>query len=131
MKKIINKTAALFFLYIVSCWPLIARYYYSPLMAWCVDMRVCMIINYVLAITLVSIFFSMMALVLKSYRTALVIMIIPFFVQAVVVCSSLLIFMFHRELTAAMAIGKLRLAGDAILGILKAPVDWIKQLFYR
>jgi hypothetical protein len=73
----------------------------------------------------------MMALVLKSYRTALVIMIIPFFVQAVVVCSSLLIFMFHRELTAAMAIGKLRLAGDAILGILKAPVNWIKQLFYR
>jgi len=131
MKKSVCNIAGLFCLYTLSCWPLVARYYYPLLIVWCTDMRVCMIINYVLAVTVVSIFFSMVAMVLKYYRIAWAIMIIPFFVQAVVVCSSLLVFLFHRELTAAMAVGRLRAAGDTIWFILKTPVDWVKQLFSR
>lgn len=129
MRKNVNVVAGLFFLYVIACWPLLVRYCYSPFILWCVnDARVCMIVSYLMAVTLICTFFSMMAMVLKCYRVAFFIALIPIFVESVLLCSILLVFLFHRELTAALAMSKLRAAGHAIISVIKAPYTLLKYL---
>lgn len=130
MKKNINVVAGLLFLQTISCWPLLVRYH-TEFACWCVDLRICTIFDTVMAITAICILASLLAMVFKAYKTALGIMIIPFFVQAVVACSAAFVVIFHRELTAAMAMGKLKTAGITIVEFLKAPVYWCKKLIGR
>ncbi len=127
MDKNINVVAALLFLQTVSCWPLIVRYH-TDFFLWCADFRICTIFDTVMAITAVCILLSLLAMVFKVRKIAFGIMIIPFFVQAVVICSAALVFIFHRELTAALAMGRLRLVGNALANFLKAPFIWCKRL---
>jgi len=47
---------------------------------------------------------------------------VPLFVEAVVFCSALLLFMFHKELTAAMVRGKIKAIGGGIFNILRVPL---------
>lgn len=129
MKKILNEVAGLLFLHTLSCWPIVAFYHYAPFIQWCHDVRVCMIFDGVFAITVFCIFFSLLSMVFKAYRTALFFAIIPFIVQLILACSALLVFMFHRELTAAVAIGRLRAIGNAIVSVIKSPVTLIKKIF--
>ena len=127
MKKNINVVAGLLFLQTLACWPLLVRYY-TEFSLWCVDLRICTIFDIVMAITAICILASLFAMVFKAHKTALSIMIIPFFVQAVVACSAGLVFIFHRELTAALAMGKLKVAGATIFNVIKAPFVWCKNL---
>jgi|GEM_PF-2015878 len=129
MKKILNEVAGLLFLHVVSCWPVVAFYHYESLTHWCHDPRVRMIFDCVFAITALCIFFSLLAMVFKAYRTALFFAIIPFIVQLILVCSAMLVFIFHRELTAVLAMGRLRAAGGAIMSVIKAPITLFKKIF--
>jgi len=83
--------------------------------------RLCMVFEYVLGITVICFIISLFLLVLKLYKLAVVFTILPLFVEAVVFCSALLIFMFHKELTAAMVRGKIKSIGEGIFQILRAP----------
>lgn len=119
-----------FFSYVVLCWPLLLNYY-EPFQQLCDNPRVCMIGTYLMAMVVVCVFFSMMALVLKAYKIALVFVLAPLFVELVVACSALLVFVFHRELTTALGMGRLRVAGGTIIDIVMTPVHWIGSWFHR
>ena len=123
MNKNINIVALLLLVHVVACWPLLLRWQ-SELASWFADERICMIFDWVMAVTAISILLSLLAAVFRAYKTAFVIMIVPFFIQAVVACSAALVAIFHRELTAAMAMGKLRAVGTKILDLVRTPYRW-------
>ena len=123
MNKNINVIALLLSIHVISCWPLLLRYQ-PELAAWFADRRICMIFDTVMAVSAISILLSLLAAVFRAYKTAFFIMIVPFFMQAVVTCSVALVFIFHRELTAAMAMDKLRAVGTKILDLVRTPYRW-------
>ena len=115
---------AIFFMYAIAFSPALFHSY-CPLILQ--HIRLCMILDYVLAIASVCFIISLISLVLKAYKTALVFAIVPLFVDAVILCSALLIFMFHKELTAAMVRGKIKFIGEGIFNVLKAPFTIFKR----
>jgi len=119
-----------FFSYVILCWPILLNYS-DMFKKLCDNPKVCMIGNYLMAMVVVCVFFSMMALVLRAYKLALVLVLIPLFIELVVACSALIVFVFHHELTTAVAAGRLHAAGSAITDVVLAPVYWIGNLFHR
>ena len=108
----------LFFMYAIAFWPLIFRHFCPRFFT---EVRVCMIVDYVLAITAICLILSMFLLVLQAYKTAFIFALVPLFIEAVILCSALLLFMFHKELTAAMIKGKIKAVGSGIFRVLKTP----------
>lgn len=109
----------IFLMYLVACAPLVYLHQYCPKLLQ--HVRVCMITDYVLGITVACFFISLGSLVLKAYGMAFLFALVPLFVELVLLTSSLLVFMFHKELTAAMIRGKIRAVGSGVFSILKAP----------
>jgi hypothetical protein len=119
-----------FFSYIVLCWPILLNYY-EPLQQLCINQKVCMLNNYLIAFVGICIFLSLLFLVLKAYKTALIFVLIPLFIELVVVCSAGFVVVFHRELTAAIAVGKLKTAGAAVADLVMKPIYWAGNIFHR
>jgi hypothetical protein len=110
----------IFLMYTVAFAPAIYLHNYCPLLLQ--HVRLCMIFDYILNIVSVCAIISLVALVLKLYRIAFLFAVVPLFVEAVVLCSALLLFMFHKELTAAMVRGKIKAIGSGVFNILSAPL---------
>ncbi|HBR70404.1 TPA: hypothetical protein DIC20_05700 [Candidatus Dependentiae bacterium] len=106
-------------MYFVACAPLIYLHQYCPKLLQ--NVRVCMITDYVFGITVACFLVTLFALVLKAYGIAFLFALLPLFIELILLTSSLLVFMFHKELTAAMIRGKIRAVGSGVFSILKAP----------
>ena len=107
-------------MYALAFAPAIYLHNYCPLLLQ--QVRLCLIFNYILNIVSVCAIISLFALVLKLYRIAFLFAVVPLFVEAVVLCSALLLFMFHKELTAAMVRGKIKAIGGGVFKVLGAPL---------
>jgi hypothetical protein len=110
----------IFFMYAIAFTPVIYFHNYCPLLLQ--HVRMCMIFDYVLAIVSICSIVSLFALVFKFYKIAFLFAVVPLFVEAVVFCSALLLFMFHKELTAAMVRGKIKAIGGGIFNLLRSPL---------
>ena len=109
----------IFLMYAVAFSPAVYLHNYCPFLLQ--HVRMCIIFDYILTIVVLCFIVSLFSLVLKAYRIAFLFALVPLFVEAVVLCSALLIFMFHKELTAAMVRGKIKAIGGGVFNILKAP----------
>ena len=83
--------------------------------------KILLIINSLMAGTVICLFLSLLAIVLRWYRTSLFIAVIPVFAVAVLICSALLLLLFHKEISHAFVVGKIRAAGTALTNIIKLP----------
>jgi len=117
MKRLAYSLTILF-MYMIAFSPLLLHGYCPIIFK---HIRLCMIFEYVIGITAICFIISLFAMVLKAYKTAFLFALVPLFVESVVLCSALLIFMFHKELTAAMVVGKIRTVGSGVFKVLQAP----------
>lgn len=127
MKKLFALTG-LFICYALACSPLLLRYYEIALPLLNHEM-VSTIFDKVMALAVISIFFSLMAAVLRWYILAYVLAFIPLFVEAVFLCSTALVFLFHKELAAAALFGKIRAVGSAVTHAATLPIRVVGSLY--
>lgn len=127
MKKI-AALAGLFICYALAFSPLLLRYYEIALPLLNHEM-IKTIFDNVIALAVVSIFFSLMAAVLRWYIVAYVFAFIPLFVEAVFLCSTALVFLFHKELAAAALFGKIRALGSNITQVATMPIKVVGSLY--
>lgn len=118
MKKIILVVITLA-LYALAFAPFLLRSHFPPELTS--NIKINLILDYILGGTVICLFFSLLALVLRLYKTSLIIGLIPIFVESVFACSTLLIFIFHKEISHAFIVGKVRTVGTNILSVIKAP----------
>ena len=119
MKKIVS-FIALFLMYALAFSPTMLYWYFPRLV--CGHVNICIIFKYVMAFTALCCVLSIVAFAFKAYRIGLIIAWIPLFVEGVLLSSALLIFMFHKEFTAAVVVGKIRAIGAGIFSVLKSPL---------
>lgn len=127
MKKLFA-LLGLFICYALACSPLLLRYYEIALPLLNHE-TISTIFDKVMALVVISIFFSLMAAVLRWYILAYVIAFIPLFVEAVLMCSAALIFSFHKEIAAAALFGKIRTLGSNIKECVAMPFKVVGSLY--
>jgi len=119
MNKIVS-FIALFLMYALAFSPA-TMHWYCPHLIWG-HVNICIIFKYVMAFTALCCVLSLIAFAFKAYRIGLIIAWIPLFIEGVLFSSALLLFMFHKEFTAAIVVGKIRAIGAGIFSVLKAPL---------
>ena len=121
---------SLFACYVLACSPLLLRYYHvaDQLLN---HMPVHAIFDQVMALAVIAIFFSLMAAALRCYILAYVLAFVPLFVEAVLLCSTVIVFIFHKEIVAAAVFGKIRTLGSTMIHVTTAPVRIFSSLIHR
>ncbi len=127
MKKFIF-ILLIFCLYAIAYAPFLLKAYLPEQLALLTqNVKVELILARIMALTTGCFLCSLFALTMRWYRTSIAIAFVPLFVEAVFICSAFLLFVFHKEISHAFLVGKIRALGTQITDVVTFPLRFLHK----